>query len=66
MALSRQALRARLNIFFRWPSASPNHQTHDRRHQLVNRLTNLRHITRIDGIAAALHALGKHLDLRVV
>lgn len=34
--------------------------------QEVNRLTNLRHITRIDGIAAALHALGKHLDLRVV
>ncbi len=26
--------------------------------QEVNRLTNLRHITRIDGIAAALHALG--------
>jgi antitoxin HicB len=34
--------------------------------QEVNRLTNLRHITRIDGIAAALNALGKHLDLRVV
>jgi antitoxin HicB len=34
--------------------------------QEVNRLTHLRHITRIDGIAAALHALGKHLDLRVV
>ena len=34
--------------------------------QEVNRLTNLRHITRIDGIAAALHALGKHLELRVV
>jgi antitoxin HicB len=34
--------------------------------QEVNRLTNLRHITRIDGIAAALHALGKHLDLRVI
>ena len=33
--------------------------------QEVNRLTNLRHITRIDGIAAALRALGKHLDLRV-
>jgi len=34
--------------------------------QEVNRLTNLRHITRIDGIAAALHALGKRLELRVV
>ena len=34
--------------------------------QEVNRLTNLRHTTRIDGIAAALQALGKHLDLRVV
>ena len=33
--------------------------------QEVNRLTNLRHITRIDGIAAALRALGKHLDLRI-
>jgi antitoxin HicB len=33
--------------------------------QVVNRLTNLRHVTRIDGIAAALQALGKHLDLRV-
>ena len=34
--------------------------------QEVNRLTNLRHTTRIDGIAAALQALGKHLDMRVV
>ncbi len=34
--------------------------------QEVNRLTNLRHTTRIDGIAAALQALGKHLDMRVI
>ncbi len=34
--------------------------------QEVNRLTNVRHTTRIDGIAAALKALGKHLDMRVV
>ena len=34
--------------------------------QEVNRLTNLRHTTRIDSIAAALQAMGKHLDLRVV
>ena len=34
--------------------------------QEVNRLTNVKHTTRIDGIAAALHALGKHLDMRVV
>ena len=34
--------------------------------QEVNRLTNVRHTTRIDGIAAALHALGKNLELRVV
>jgi antitoxin HicB len=34
--------------------------------QEVNRLTNLRHTTRIDGIAAALQALGKHLDIRVI
>ncbi|WP_096697357.1 type II toxin-antitoxin system HicB family antitoxin [Polaromonas sp. AER18D-145] len=34
--------------------------------QEVNRLTNVRHTTRIDGIAAALQALGKHLDMRVV
>ena len=34
--------------------------------QEVNRLTNIKHTTRIDGIAAALQALGKHLDMRVV
>jgi len=34
--------------------------------QEINRLTNVRHTTRIDGIAAALQALGKHLDMRVV
>ena len=34
--------------------------------QEVNRLTNVRHTTRIDGIAAALQALGKHLEIRVV
>ena len=34
--------------------------------QEVNRLTNVKHTTRIDGIAAALRALGKHLDMRVV
>jgi antitoxin HicB len=34
--------------------------------QEVNRLTNVRHTTRIDGIAAALQALGKRLDMRVV
>lgn len=34
--------------------------------QEVNRLTDIRHTTRIDGIAAALQALGKHLDMRVV
>ncbi len=34
--------------------------------QEVNRLTNVRHTTRIDGIAAALQALGKHLDMRIV
>lgn len=34
--------------------------------QEVNRLTNVRHTTRIDGIAAALQALGKHLEMRVV
>jgi antitoxin HicB len=33
--------------------------------QEVTRLTNVRHTTRIDGIAAALQALGKHLDMRV-
>jgi antitoxin HicB len=34
--------------------------------QEINRLTNLRHTTRIDGIADALHAMGKHLDMRVL
>lgn len=34
--------------------------------QEVNRLTNVKHTTRIDGIAAALQALGKHLEMRVV
>ena len=34
--------------------------------QEVNRLTNVRHTTRIDGIATALQALGKQLDMRVV
>lgn len=34
--------------------------------QEINRLTNVKHTTRIDGIAAALQALGKHLDMRVV
>lgn len=33
--------------------------------QEVNRLTNLRHTTRIDGIAAALQAMGRHLEIRV-
>ncbi len=34
--------------------------------QEINRLTNTRHKTRIDGIAMALQALGKQLELRVV
>ncbi len=34
--------------------------------QVVNRLTDLHHTSRIDGIAAALQALGKRLDVRVV
>ena len=34
--------------------------------QEVNRLTNLRHTSRIEGIADALHAMGRHLDLRLV
>jgi len=34
--------------------------------QEVNRLTNVQHTTRIDGIAAALKALGKRLDIRAV
>jgi antitoxin HicB len=33
--------------------------------QEINRLTNLRHTTRIDGIAAALQAMGRHLEIRV-
>ena len=33
--------------------------------QDVNRLTNLRHKTRIDGIAAALHALGRNLEVKL-
>lgn len=33
--------------------------------QEVNRLTNLRHKTRIDGIADALNALGRHLEVSV-
>ena len=34
--------------------------------QEVNRLTDVRHTTRIDGIATALRALGKQLEVRVV
>jgi antitoxin HicB len=34
--------------------------------QEVNRLTNSRHATKIDGIAAALEALGKSLEIRAV
>jgi antitoxin HicB len=33
--------------------------------QEVNRLTNLRHTTRIDGIAAALQAMGRRLEISV-
>jgi len=33
--------------------------------QAVNRLTNLRHATKLDGVAAAFAALGKRLELRV-
>jgi antitoxin HicB len=33
--------------------------------QAVNRLTDLRHTTRIDGIDAALRALGRHLEIRL-
>jgi antitoxin HicB len=33
--------------------------------QEVNRLTNFRHTTRIDGIAAALQAMGRHLEISV-
>ncbi len=41
-------------------------QCNNTTHQEVNRLTDVRHTTRIDRIATALQALGKHLDLRVV
>jgi len=34
--------------------------------QEITRLTNVRHRTRIDSIAAALQALGKQLEMRVV
>ena len=34
--------------------------------QEVNRLTDIQHTSRIDGIAAALKALGKRLDIRTV
>jgi len=34
--------------------------------QEINRLTNLRHTTRIDGIAHALNAMGRSLDMHVV
>jgi antitoxin HicB len=34
--------------------------------QVVNRLTNLHHTTKIDKIATAIKALGKRLDIRVV
>ena len=34
--------------------------------QEVNRLTNIRHTSRIDGIAGALKALGKTLEIRAV
>ena len=34
--------------------------------QEVNRLTNLRYTTRIDPIAAALHAMGRRLEISVV
>ncbi len=33
--------------------------------QEINRLTNLRHTTRIDGIAAALAALGRSLQIKL-
>ncbi|MDR0466693.1 MAG: type II toxin-antitoxin system HicB family antitoxin [Deltaproteobacteria bacterium] len=33
--------------------------------QAINRLTNLQHTTRIDGIDAALRALGKRLEIRL-
>lgn len=34
--------------------------------QTVNRLINLQHTSRIDGIDAALHVLGKSLEIRLV
>jgi antitoxin HicB len=34
--------------------------------QEVNRLTNIRHTSRIDGIAGAMKVLGKTLEFRVV
>jgi antitoxin HicB len=34
--------------------------------QEINRLTNIQHTSRIDGIAVALKALGKRLDMRAV
>jgi antitoxin HicB len=33
--------------------------------QVINRLTNLQHTTRIDGIDAALRVLGKRLEIRL-
>ncbi|MDR2054248.1 MAG: type II toxin-antitoxin system HicB family antitoxin [Desulfovibrio sp.] len=33
--------------------------------QKINRLTNLRHTTRIDGIDAALRALGRRMEIRL-
>lgn len=33
--------------------------------QAINRLTNLRHSTKIDGLVEAFHVLGKKLELRV-
>lgn len=33
--------------------------------QEVNRLTDLRHTTRIDGIAAALRVMGRHLEISI-
>jgi len=33
--------------------------------QVINRLTNLQHTTRIDGIDAALRAMGKRLEIRL-
>ncbi len=34
--------------------------------QEINRLTNLRHTTRIDGIDFALRAMGHHLEISLV